>query len=233
MQKRFGFVASETLIQMILDANDALENGGSEPMYVYRNKLIQQVSDELIKNMVLDLADEISNPKRQEAIKKLGGTLQNVVGKIVKVMLAKDKDKIVLQSKPFLESSVARDADGKVRMGFEVSAELYNKIQETFNAVHEGNISTELRQSVKELLKKIDDVLLQHFIVDFVRTLGWGSIKMNLAKGTKATITKADSVMVEKMVDSLSLEDLQELLPHFQSKFFESNIIGLDVLATQ
>lgn len=233
MQKRFGFVASETLIQMILDANDALENGGSEPMYVYRNKLIQQVSDELIKNMVLDLADEISNPKRQEAIKKLGGTLQNVVGKIVKVMLAKDKDKIVLQSKPFLESSVARDADGKVRMGFEVSAELYNKIQETFNAVHEGNISTELRQSVKELLKKIDDVLLQHFIVDFVRTLGWGSIKMNLAKGTKATITKADSVMVEKMVDSLSLKDLQELLPHFQSKFFESNIIGLDVLATQ
>lgn len=230
MQTRFGFIASDKLINLIKEAHQALESDVKD-MYKYRNSLIEQVSDEIIQNMILDIADRVSDPERKEHINKLGHKIQGVVHKVVKVMLSKDKNKIVLQSKPFLEDSVAKDAEGNIRMGFAVSEEFYENAQTYFAKIAAGEDNDAMRKQIKSTLNKLDDMLLSHFIVDFVKTLGWGAIKMNLAKGTKATISKADSMMLDQMLGKLSLEQLQELLPHFEELLFKSDITGLDVLS--
>lgn len=232
MQTRYGFIASDKLVQLIREANDRLAQGqnSKDPMYTYRNKLIEQVTDELIDNMVMGMARQISDTERREGLMKLGNTIQSVVHKIVSVMLSKDKDNVVLQSKPFLEESVAKDADGNIRMGFEVPSAFYNNMLSNFDTILTGNMSPELVKNIQGALKEFDDMVLSHFMIKFVKTLGWGMIKMNLAKGAKATITKADSMMIDQMVPKLSMEELQEIAPHIKSFFFESNILGQDVL---
>lgn len=232
MQQRFGFIASDKLVQLITDANDRLNAGknSKDPMYPYRNRLIEQVADELVENMIINMAKKINDKDRREGLLKLGNTIQSVISKIVQVMLSKDKDSVVLQSKPFLEESVAKDADGNIRMGLEVPSAFYGQIAENFDAVNAGEMSPELLKNVQKTLKQFDDLVLSHFMIKFVKTLGWGMIKMNLAKGAKATITKADSMMIDQMVPKLSIEELQEITPHIQSFFFESDVLGQDVL---
>lgn len=232
MQTRYGFIASDTLVQLIRDANERLAKGkdSKDPMYTYRNKLIEQVTDELIDNMIMGMAKQINDTERREGLMKLGNTIQSVVHKIVHVMLSKDKDSVVMQSKPFLEESVAKDSDGNIRMGFEVPSAFYNKMLGSFDSILAGEMSSDLVDNIQSSLKEFDDMVLSHFMIKFVKTLGWGMIKINLAKGAKATITKADSMMIDQMVPKLTIEELQEIAPHIKSFFFKSNITGQDVL---
>lgn len=231
MQSRFGFIASDKLVQLLTEANDRLEAGknSKDPMYPYRNRLIECVADELIENIMINQAHKISDKDRKEALLKLGNTVKGVVGKVVQVMLAKDKDSVVLQSKPFLEESVAKDQDGNIRMGLTVPTDFYTEITQTFHAINNGELNADIIKTVQKNLKKFDDLLLGHFIVNFVKTLGWGMIKMNLAKGAKATITTADNIMIDQMIPKLKIEELQEIAPHLQSFFFETDISGEDV----
>lgn len=232
METRFGFIVSDKLLTLLQEATARLAQGENkkDPMYPYRNRLIEQVNQELIENLMIKQADCISDPKRREGLIKLGHKVQSVTGKIVSVMLSKDKDAVVMASKAFLDVSVARDADGNLRMGMVLPSAYYQDATSAFDAINRGEFTPEIVDSAKKNLKKFDDYLLDHYIIDFVKTLGWGMIKLNLARGAKATISAANHLMIDQMVPKMSLEELQEVAPHIQGFFFESDKIGSDYI---
>lgn len=228
MQQRFGFIASEKLITLIKEANQRLEAGNNpkDPMYPYRNRLIEQVSEELIENLVIKQGDQFADEKRKQHMVKMGHTLQNIIGKIVHVMLSKDKDSVVLESRDFLDKTVALDDSGNVRVGLPVPEEFYNRLMACFGKVEDGEYTPEILKETQEHLKFFDEKLLTHFIIDFVQTLGWGSIKMKVAKATKSAITKADNKMIDQMIPKLPADELQRVARYLYSLFYQTDKVG-------
>lgn len=226
MQPRFGFHPSNELACMIDEAFERSAKGASsgEPMYPMRNALIEKVTDELIDNFVTKLADEIDEgDDRADQIRKLGSFLQKTTRTIVKAMLSKDKDDVVLQSAEFLRDTVARDSEGKLRIGAKIEQSFYDSIKRNFELLRSENPPDDIRKHIAHNLNKFDSILLQHFLLDFVETLGWGAIKRNLAKGAKATMSGANGMLIESMVPRTSIEDLRDISPFIEKFFFETD----------
>ena len=232
MKNRFGFVVTDKLATLIKEANDRLAEGANkdDPMYPYRNRLIEQVSEELVDNLMIKQALCISDPERRASLTKLGNKVQSITGKIVQTMLSKDKDDVVLGSKTFLDLSVARDADGQLRMGMELPEDYYTSVVTYFDKIIAGEMSTEIVSNIQKNLRQFDDYLLNHFMLEFGKTLGWGSIKLKLAKTAKSGVSKANQMVMDKMIPKMTLEELQEIVPHLRSFYFESEQVGSAII---
>lgn len=222
MQYRFGFIPSTSLANMIEEAYQVLtqQQSANQPLYAYRNCLIEKVADELVENTVTNQAHSLTNEQHKKQLLKLGLFLQSSIQKMVHLMLSKDKDTVVMQSAVFLQDSLAYDQQGNLRLGAAITQDLYQQIACTHEQVLQGNIDAAVIKQIQSCYKQFDNVVLQHFMVDFVKTLNWGMIKINLAKGTKVAMTSANHVLIDQMIPKIEHKELQEVLPTVGNLFF-------------
>ncbi|WP_243443600.1 hypothetical protein [Psychrobacter sp. JCM 18903] len=71
MAHYFGFVPSDKLKALIIDAEQVIASNEEVEYYPYRDALTHQTARDLIDNLLIGLVDIIPNPERQAPCEKL------------------------------------------------------------------------------------------------------------------------------------------------------------------
>ena len=76
MAHYFGFVPSDKLKALIIDAEQVIASNEEVEYYPYRDALTHQTARDLIDNLLIGLVDIIPNPERQASMRKIVGTVE-------------------------------------------------------------------------------------------------------------------------------------------------------------
>ena len=136
MAHYFGFVPSDKLKALIVEAEQIVASNEEVPYYPYRDALTHQTARDLIDNLLVGLVDIIPNPERQASMRKVVVTVERATDTLLNILLGKENNEEVLPSFHFLrDRATFIDNDGLKRVGFKLTEQHTAIIQKGFAAI--------------------------------------------------------------------------------------------------
>ena len=89
MAHYFGFVPSDKLKALIVEAEQIVASNEEVPYYPYRDALTHQTARDLIDNLLVGLVDIIPNPERQASMRKVVATVERATDTLLNILLGK------------------------------------------------------------------------------------------------------------------------------------------------
>lgn len=214
MASFFGFQPSSSLNQEIDTTLSKAKQGTSEPLYTYRDSLVNGVNHELIDAALVKLVDGLPESDRKQSLQKATQTIQSTVTKLMNQLLSKASNDEVMPSINYLENALHQDNAGNRYVGFALPDDLATRLRTTFAAVERGEGKAHLG-SLAQDLKFLADLALRNFMADFNKTLNLGMIKRTAASAAYTVIEKVLHVIIDKLVPSLSDDELRHFTAHY------------------
>jgi hypothetical protein len=218
MTAYFGFTPSETLKSNIEKALVQAKTPSTEPLYVIRDLVSLGITDELIDNVLVQLVHMLPPSDKKETMEKLANFIKSTVHVLMKQLLNKDPNEQVLKSTEFLALST-NTYEGQLRVGTVLPDALVAQMKASFAEVFAGN-GKAVRPALAEQFKLFSDVMIKHFMVDFNQTLDLGMFKRKAASLAQSGITKALHVAIDKLVPSLSQDELLAFTTHYNALIY-------------
>ncbi|WP_227430369.1 hypothetical protein [Psychrobacter sp. I-STPA6b] len=216
MTDYFGFKPSDTLTQMIEEAEHIISNKVDTDYYPYRNALAQRIAREMMDNLLVNLISVIPNPERQATMQKIVSSIESATETLLKILMGKDDNQAVLKSYYFLKNdSMFIDNEGQRRIGLALSANTAQKIRQGFDAVSED--TTDLA-TFKAGLEAMNDAILDHFMNQFTNTLPLGMIKRKSIPIARTAVDSGLGIAMNKLLPQLPQPALKRLA-NFYSPF--------------
>lgn len=219
MAHYFGFVPSDKLKALIIEAEQVITSNEKVDYYPYRDALTHQTARDLVDNLLIGLVEIIPNPERQAAMRKVVGTVERATDTLLNILLGKENNEEVLPSFHFLrDQATFVDNDGIKRVGFKLSAEDAQIINKGFAAITPEHIDTE---PFKTALETMNEATLTHFISRYADTLKLGMIKRKSVPVAKSAIDKGMSMALNKLLPDLPDSSLNRLANYYRPFIIE------------
>ena len=214
MAHYFGFVPSDKLKALIVEAEQIVASNEEVPYYPYRDALTHQTARDLIDNLLVGLVDIIPNPERQVSMRKVVVTVERATDTLLNILLGKENNEEVLPSFHFLrDRATFIDNDGLKRVGFKLTEQHTAIIQKGFAAITPEHVDT---KTFKTALETMNEETLTHFISRFAETLKLGMIKRKSVPVAKAAIDKGMNMALNKLLPDLPDSSLNRLANYYR-----------------
>lgn len=214
MAHYFGFVPSDKLKALIVEAEQIVASNEEVPYYPYRDALTHQTARDLIDNLLVGLVDIIPNPERQASMRKVVVTVERATDTLLNILLGKENNEEVLPSFHFLrDRATFIDNDGLKRVGFKLTEQHTAIIQKGFAAITPEHVDT---KAFKTALETMNEETLTHFISRFAETLKLGMIKRKSVPVAKAAIDKGMNMALNKLLPDLPDSSLNRLANYYR-----------------
>ena len=214
MAHYFGFVPSDKLKALIVEAEQIVASNEEVPYYPYRDALTHQTARDLIDNLLVGLVDIIPNPERQASMRKVVVTVERATDTLLNILLGKENNEEVLPSFHFLrDRATFIDNDGLKRVGFKLTEQHTAIIQKGFAAITPEHVDT---KTFKTALETMNEQTLTHFISRYAETLKLGMIKRKAVPVAKAAIDKGMSMALNKLLPDLPDRSLNRLANYYR-----------------
>jgi hypothetical protein len=222
MTAYFGFTPSETLKKNIEIALEQSKKNTGEPLYIIRDKVSLGITDELIDAALTQLANILPPSDKKETMEKLSGFIRSTMQTLMKQLLGKETNEKVLKSVSFLTLST-HTKDGQFKVGCVLDDDLIRRLKAIFALAQAGGDTTVLRPELTKLQKQMADQCIKHFITDFCDSLQLGFFKRNAMSLAQGATTKAIHFAINKLVPSLSTEELAVFAKHYDSLMYPAD----------
>ena len=210
----FGFVPSEQLKALIVEAEQVIASEVKTDYYPYRDALTHQTARDLIDNLLVGLIEIIPNPERQASMRKIVATIERASDTLLNILLGKENNEEVLPSFHFLrDRATFIDNEGLKRVGFKLSEKDAEIIDKGFAAVTPEHIDM---KTFKTALETMNEETLTHFISRYAETLKLGMIKRKAVPVAKAAIDKGMSMALNKLLPDLPDNSLNRLANYYR-----------------
>ena len=214
MAHYFGFVPSDKLKALIIDAEQVIASNEEVEYYPYRDALTHQTARDLIDNLLIGLVDIIPNPERQASMRKIVGTVEKATDTLLNIVLGKENNKEVMPSFHFLrDRATFIDNEGVKRVGFKLSDADAQTIEKGFAAITPEQVDM---KAFKTALETMNEETLTHFISRYAETLKLGMIKRKAVPVAKAAIDKGMSMALNKLLPDLPDRSLNRLANYYR-----------------
>ena len=214
MAHYFGFVPSDKLKALIVEAEKIVASNEEVPYYPYRDALTHQTARDLIDNLLVGLVDIIPNPERQASMRKIVATVERATDTLLNILLGKENNEEVLPSFHFLrDRATFIDNDGLKRVGFKLTEQDTAIIQKGFAAITPEHVDT---KTFKTALETMNQEILTHFVSRFAETLKLGMIKRKSVPVAKAAIDKGMNMALNKLLPDLSDSSMNRLANYYR-----------------
>lgn len=215
----FGFIPSDELKTLIIEAEQVIKSDAQVDYYPYRDALTKQTAKDLIDNLLVGLIDNIPNPERQAAMSKVITTIEKAADTLLNILLGKENNEEVMPSFNFLKDQATFiDNDGVSRVGFKLIEEDSQKIIEGFAAVTPENVDA---VKFRTALETMNEATLTHFITHFAETLKLGVIKRKSVPVAKAAIDKGMNMALNKLLPGLPDSSMNRLANYYRPFIIE------------
>ncbi|SLJ84674.1 hypothetical protein [Psychrobacter sp. DAB_AL43B] len=210
----FGFVPSDKLKALIIEAEQVIASDVKTDYYPYRDALTHQTARDLIDNLLVGLVEIIPNPERQASMRKIVATIERASDTLLNILLGKENNEEVLPSFHFLrDRATFIDNEGLKRVGFKLSEKDAEIIDKGFAAVTPEHIDM---KTFKTALETMNEETLTHFISRYAETLKLGMIKRKSVPVAKAAIDKGMSMALNKLLPDLPDSSLNRLANYYR-----------------
>lgn len=210
----FGFVPSDKLKALIIDAEQVIASNEEVEYYPYRDALTHQTARDLIDNLLIGLVDIIPNPERQASMRKIVGTVEKATDTLLNILLGKENNEEVMPSFHFLrDRATFIDNEGVKRVGFKLSDADAQTIEKGFAAITPEQVDM---KTFKTALETMNEETLTHFISRYAETLKLGMIKRKAVPVAKAAIDKGMSMALNKLLPDLPDRSLNRLANYYR-----------------
>lgn len=214
MAHYFGFVPSDKLKVLIVEAEQIIASNEEVAYYPYRDALTHQTARDLIDNLLVGLVDIIPNPERQASMRKVVATVERATDTLLNILLGKENNEEVLPSFHFLrDRATFIDNEGLKRVGFKLTEQDTAIIQKGFAAITPEHVDT---KTFKTALETMNEQTLTHFISRFAETLKLGMIKRKSVPVAKAAIDKGMNMALNKLLPDLPDSSLNRLANYYR-----------------
>ena len=214
MAHYFGFVPSDKLKALIIEAEQVIASDTKTDYYPYRDALTHQTARDLIDNLLVGLVEIIPNPERQASMRKIVATIERATDTLLNILLGKENNEEVMPSFHFLrDHATFIDNEGLKRVGFKLTEQDTAIIQKGFAAITPENVDTKI---FKIALETMNEETLTHFISRFADTLKLGMIKRKSVPVAKAAIDKGMSMALNKLLPDLPDKSLNRLANYYR-----------------
>lgn len=210
----FGFVPSDKLKSLIIDAEQVIASNEKVEYYPYRDALTHQTARDLIDNLLIGLVDIIPNPERQASMRKIVSTVEKATDTLLNILLGKENNEEVMPSFHFLrDRATFIDNEGIKRVGFKLSDADAQTIEKGFAAITPEQVDM---KAFKTALETMNEETLTHFISRYSETLKLGMIKRKSVPVAKAAIDKGMSMALNKLLPDLPDRSLNRLANYYR-----------------
>lgn len=210
----FGFEPTDTLSDMIFEANHTVETGKDVPYYPLRNNIAQQIGREIIDNMLVNLINVIPDPERQEKMRSIVVKIEGATETMLNILLGKDKNKEVMPNFEYMKNeTVFEDNSGNMRIGCKLDDTTAKTILAGFDATTPDSVD---KEKLVKALFAMNHAVVDHFITRFSETLPLGLIKRKSVPVAKAGINKALEMAINKLFPQLPDESLNRLVNFYR-----------------
>lgn len=214
MTHYFGFVPSDELKALIIEAEQVVESNEKTDYYPYRDALTHQTARDLTDKLLVGLVDIIPNPERQASMRKIVGTIERATDTLLNILLGKENNEEVMPSFHFLrDQATFIDNEGVKRIGFKLSDADAKIIDDGFTAITPEHVD---RVAFKKALETVNEETLTHFISRYSGTLKLGMIKRKSVPMAKAAIDKGMSMALNKLLPDLPDTSLNRLANYYR-----------------
>ena len=220
MAHYFGFVPSDKLKNLIIDAEQVIASNEEVEYYPYRDALTHQTARDLIDNLLIGLVDIIPNPERQASMRKIVSTVEKATDTLLNILLGKENNEEVMPSFHFLrDRATFIDNEGIKRVGFKLSDADAQTIEKGFAAITPEQVDM---KAFKTALETMNEETLTHFISRYSETLKLGMIKRKSVPVAKAAIDKGMSMALNKLLPDLPDRSLNRLANYYRPFIVET-----------
>lgn len=210
----FGFVPSDKLKELIIEAEQVITSDEQVDYYPYRDALTHQTARDLIDNLLVGLVEIIPNPERQASMRKVVATVERATDTLLNILLGKENNEEVLPSFHFLrDQATFTDNEGVKRVGFKLSEADAQTINKGFAAITPEHIDMKI---FKTALETMNEETLTHFISRYADTLKLGMIKRKSVPVAKAAIDKGMGMALNKLLPDLPDNSLNRLANYYR-----------------
>ena len=215
----FGFVPSDKLKALVIEAEQVVAANEEVDYYPYRDALTHQTARDLTDNLLVGLVDIIPNTERQASMRKIVGTIERATDTLLNILLGKENNKEVMPSFNFLrDHATFIDNEGVKRVGFKLSDTHAKTINEGFAAITPDHVD---REKFKTALETVNEDTLTHFISRYAETLKLGMIKRKSVPVGKSAIDKGMSMALNKLLPDLPNDSLNRLANYYRPFIIE------------
>ncbi len=194
------------------------KKNSNEPLYPLRDQTALLINDEIIDALLVKLVQHFPASEKRDTAEKLAGYVKSTVSVLLKQLLSKADNNVVRQSVEFSERSLFKDPAGENRVGATLDAALVTNLKLTFAEIKAGNKID--KEALAELYKQFADAAIRHFMIDFNKTLDLGMIKRKASDIGAAAVTKAVHIAINKLIPSLSRDELKAVAEYHDTLFF-------------
>lgn len=213
----FGFTPSEALLSNI--QNGIEKKDSSENLYPLRDQTALYINDEIIDAILTDLIRHFPASDKRDTAEKLAGYIKSTVAVLLKQLLGKAPNETVRQSIVFSENSLFLAADQKHRIGFALDSGFIQALKQQFTQIQ--NSQTADLAQLSNLYKQFADATIQHFMIDFNKTLDLGLIKRKASDLAASAVKKTVHIAIDKIIPHLTEQELLALAEYHDTLFFQ------------
>ena len=223
MSYYFGFTPSVELSATIDKAYELIGSKSSERYDVYRDKITQLTSKELMDALLIKLIESLPDDSERKAhLIKTAETIETTSDKLINTLLSPTKNEDVLPSFDFFDQKVLKNTQsGERRISVPLSDELAKNLLATIENVQAGN-GLEEQQNLIRLFSELTKACLQHFLVDFTKTLNLNMLKRAAIPVTDGIIVKVIDIALRRLIPQMPQESLERFTKHYQALIFNN-----------
>lgn len=216
----FGFTPSTTLIEHIRTATTLIEQNSDEKLDIHRDKIVHLTSQELLNAMLIKLIDTMpDNSDRKQRLIKLSGHIKTTSDKLIDSLLSPADNEDVLPSFVFFQNHVVKYDNGEMKICFPLADDLALAMLDCFDKVQKGNGKDEVQRLIT-IFAELSRTCLQHFLVDFTKTLPLNRLKRGAIPLADSVINKAIAVALQHLMPQLPQDSLERFTKHYHSQIF-------------
>ena len=221
MSYYFGFTPSVELSATIDKAYELIASKSSERYDVYRDKITQLTSKELMDALLIKLIESLPDDSERKAhLIKTAETIETTSDKLINTLLSPTKNEDVLPSFDFFDQKVLKNTQsGERRISVPLSDELAKNLLATIENVQAGN-GLEEQQNLIRLFSELTKACLQHFLVDFTKTLNLNMLRRAAIPVTDGIIVKVIDITLRRLIPQMPQESLERFTKHYQALIF-------------
>ena len=220
----FGFVPSAELNETIDKAYQLIADKSSERYDVYRDKITHLTNQELMENMLVQLIESLPDESERKAhLIKVSHTIETTTDKLINTVLSPTDNPDVLSSFNFFDKRVlVKDNQGQRRISVPLDDKLGADLVAVIERVQQGHGREEV-DNLTRLFTQLTQVSLQHFLVDFTKTLPLNLLKRGAIPVADSVISKVLDVALHRLIPQMPQESLARFTKHYATLIFQAN----------
>ncbi len=220
----FGFVPSAELNETIDKAYQLIADKSTERYDVYRDKITHLTNQELMENMLVQLIESLPDESERKAhLIKVSHTIETTTDKLINTVLSPTDNPDVLSSFNFFDKRVlVKDNQGQRRISVPLDDKLGADLVTVIERVQQGHGREEV-DNLTRLFTQLTQVSLQHFLVDFTKTLPLNLLKRGAIPVADSLISKVLDVALHRLIPQMPQESLERFTKHYATLIFQAN----------